>query len=175
MAKRFLEFYPTPRTVIDDLLAILPDLQDDSIFEPCCGDGVVVEALKDKGYNNIESNDIDPRRESDSHFDAIGPANWKKDYDYVITNPPFSQGMDILKLAYHHCRKAVIFLLRLSFLEPVEARGNWLRVHQRKLNIVIPNKRPSYTGDNKTDTVTSAWMIWSKSEKPLLEPQVIYL
>lgn len=175
MAKRLLEFYPTPRKMVDDLLDILPDMKDNSIFEPCVGEGVFVEALMEKGCEDIKTNDIDLKRIAGSHWDAIGPSNWVKDYDFVITNPPFSQAMDILRLSYHHCKIAVIFLLRLSFLEPVMDRASWLKNHQHQLNLVFPKKRPSFTEDGKSDNVTSAWMIWSKTESPLLTPTVIYL
>jgi len=59
----------------------------------------------------------------------------------------------------------VAMLLRLSFLEPtakVNPRGPWLAECPPSRLIVLP--RCSYTGDGRTDSVTTAWMIWLRGD-----------
>jgi hypothetical protein len=65
----------------------------------------------------------------------------------------------------------VVLLLRLSFLEPTDQRGDWLAENPPDMQIVLP--RWSYKENGKTDSVTTAWMVWLRNnsvrfEKPIL-------
>lgn len=144
---------------IDALLEYVPCLNG-YIFEPCVGAGHLVEALKNRDCGPIITNDIDQAVEANCHSDA---RNFKiieieQPWDWVITNPPFSQAFPILKNLLLSARQGVAFLLRLTFLEPTYERGPWLEAHPPDLLIVLP--RFSFTGDGRTDSVTCAWMVW---------------
>ena len=130
------------------------------ILEPCVGRGHLVEALRKRGRGFLTTNDIDP--EVDAHFtlDVSRPfehANIGR-VDWVVTNPPFSKAFEILKQMLPLAHEGVALLLRLSFLEPTYERGAWLAKHPPDLLVVTP--RFSFTGDGKTDSVTTAWYVW---------------
>lgn len=84
----------------------------------------------------------------------------------------------IVRLAVEHAGVGVAMMLRLSFKEPTAtgtrarrltsgilvpaspARGPWLEAHPLTRELVMP--RYSFTGNGKSDSVTTAWMIWSR-------------
>jgi hypothetical protein len=136
------------------------------VLEACCGPGGMAEALHPAF---VITNDIDPSHSAHYHFDAASPELYNRVRpDWTVTNPPFSAVEDILPAAYAGSRVGVAFLLRLSYLEPVAARGqrtgraSWLQRHSHELShLIIVNPRPRFRpGTKNTDSVTVAWMVW---------------
>ena len=80
--------------------------------------------------------------------------------DWVITNPPFNLAYPMLLKSLLNVRVGVAFLLRLSFVEPTNERGDWLEKNPPTGRITLP--RYSFTGDGRSDSVTAEWMIWYK-------------
>lgn len=136
------------------------------VLEPCNGRGHITSTLTSR---SIVTNDINPERSADFHCDATDPEAeiWDgRHYDWVITNPPFSEAHKILPIAFEHADIGVAFLLRLSYLEPTmsrNVRGDWLDKHADQMTnlIILGNPRPSFPPyQRNTDSVTSAWMVW---------------
>ncbi len=158
MARRPHDFYETADWQVRALLE--NTRVAGSIFEPCAGDGAIVDPLRRRGYR-VTTNDLDPVRQADFNADATQPDLWQHiSPDWTITNPPFSHAEAILRRALDTSRVGVAFLLRLSFLEPTRSRGPLLVANPPTSLIVLP--RHSFTGDGKTDSVTCAWMVWAK-------------
>lgn len=166
--RRDADFYPTPAWMTRALVKRLPDLRHQRILEPCSGDGAIVRELTSP---HVVMNDIIERspllpdflldatqRDSWTHFQRFEP------FDLTITNPPFELAFPIAQHALEFSRRGVILLLRLSWLEPTDERGPWLAEHPPDRLIVMP--RHDFRGNGSTDSVTSAWMVWSK-EQPL--------
>lgn len=165
-----LDFYPTDRA----LTAALLDRQfvNGTVAEPCAGNGDIVSVLETvPEVARVITNDIDPEREADFHGDAGDPAAaiyTAGPFDWVITNPPFSEAHKILPLALQFCRVGVAFLLRLNYLEPAtkrNARGEWLdRNADRQTGLfVFGSPRPSFPPYKTNDSVTTAWFVWLRS------------
>ncbi len=171
MTRRANDFYPTPESATEILLKHVP--LSGIIFEPCVGDHAIARVVKRRG--KLYTNDIDKTRDSWFQLDAAKSNSWEDHFaaiaaDWVVTNPPFNVAAQIVPLAFEHAREGIAMLLRLSYLEPVENRGAWLNEHPPTTLIVLP--RISFTGNGKTDNVTVAWMVWSKS---WLDPQRIII
>lgn len=170
--RRELDFYPTETAVTLALLERFSFQHSSSstYLECCAGDGAISRLLLEL-YGNVWSNDIDPDHKwCDFHRDMTKPESWRnfKDavddelsFDWVITNPPFDQAPLILPLAYEHARKGMAMLLRLSYVEPCDNRGEWLEEHPPNHTMIF-NPRPSFTDNKKTDSVTTAWFVWEK-------------
>lgn len=163
--RRPLDFYPTPAGAA--VLATLLDRVEISgrVLEPCAGAGDLADPLAAHGIA-VVTNDVDRRRVVDYHGDAAdaGAACWRGGYDWIVTNPPFRRAAPILATSYDQARIGVAFLLRLTFLEPAAGRGAWLVEHAPHLSdLIILNPRPSFTADNKTDSVTVAWFVWRRA------------
>ena len=135
-----------------------------TVFECCVGDGSVARMFPDC---KLVTNDIDPERAADFHHDAGGEALWNEapKTDWVVTNPPFNAAMPILRRAIDHARVGVVFLLRLSFMEPTRERGPFLSATPPHRQIILP--RWSYKQNGQTDCVTTAWFVWMKSPAPI--------
>ncbi len=158
--------YYTPDWVTDRFIDNFSYLvrSHQTILEPCCGTGAMVERLSDRLSNPITSTDLT----MGAMFDATTPQYWKRHdhFDWVITNPPFNHAARILEHALMNSQYGVAFLLRLSFLEPCPtgktARHEVLSMGEDRLRFCLPlNPRPKFRKDvSATDSVTSAWFIW---------------
>lgn len=160
MSRRENDFYETPAKFVELLLPYLPKIG--TIIEPCSGDGSIANYLKDQGYNVI-TNDVDPKRKTDHHFDASDNSLWDTLYAsaprpwFCVTNPPFNGAVSIAEKAVLHC-EYTIMMLRISFMEPVENRKDFLMAHPPVKQYTC--HRHSFTNDGHTDSVTTAWYFW---------------
>ena len=162
MPRRKNDTYYTPELATRSLLGIVSINSYNSVLEPCSGTGGISNVLTDR-FTRVSTNDIDDSVDAGIHVDYLSvPVGWFPKYDWVITNPPFSLAIDFLKKAREETRVGVAMLLRLSFLEPTRDRGYYLSNNQPNHVIVLP--RISFTGDSKTDSVTTAWMVWIHGE-----------
>jgi hypothetical protein len=160
--RRANDFYPTPSWAERELDRRVPIVG--AVAEPCVGAGDLIRHRTDVAWTN----DIDDAKPATHHMDARSPNAWAlfPPCDWVITNPPFNHALAILDSALDRARVGVAFLLRLSFLEPTTGtarhagRADWLAAHPPCRLIVLP--RISFTGDGNTDSVTCAWMVWSR-------------
>lgn len=166
--RRHNDFYETNDKLTQHLLERV-DIRG-VVAEPCVGDGAISRVLASSDLiTGIITNDIDLKFTADYHGDAADPFHSIWDprevmADWFITNPPFLIASDILPMAYDAARLGVAFLLRLSYLEPCQNRAAWLSEHARWLTdvIIFGQPRPSFTGNGRTDNVTTAWMVWRK-------------
>ncbi len=171
MARRENDFYPTGEGKIgvpwaaQALYSRLPQIH--GIAEPCVGTG---DLIRGRERHVLWTNDIDEQRQAGHHFDAADQACWIKMArpEWVVTNPPFNKAHLVLANALGHAVEGVAMLLRLSFLEPTEARARLLVECPPRRLIVLP--RISFTGDGKTDSVTCAWMVWDHDD--MIEPGI---
>lgn len=179
MTRRANDAYYTPAWQTRALLAH----QEISgvVLEPCAGDFAISDVVSEHLWRKFKDcragetasssmtvNDIHGR--PPYAIDASTPDLYKKEehggvgaVDWVISNPPYQMPLcrDIVAQAVKHARIGVAMLLRLSFLEPtakVNPRGPWLARHPPSRILVLP--RYSYTQDGKSDSCTTAWMIW---------------
>lgn len=174
MARRKNDFYPTPANLtlalIDELSAITykGSGHTSSVYEPCAGKLAISDVFVQVGCK-VTTADIDPTMKVDHILDATREHPAQLKIDWVITNPPFNQAIHILKhfhpmMLTGRIAKGIGFLLRLSFLEPVEDRSEFLKANPPSKLIVLP--RTSFTEDGKTDSVTCAWMVWEREHSP---------
>ncbi|HLO87201.1 MAG TPA: hypothetical protein VK203_19645 [Nostocaceae cyanobacterium] len=171
MARRELDFYKTHQGLTRKLLETVSI--SGKTLECCAGDGAIANIIP---TNLVWTNDINPNHNCDYSLDATKPESWQQfpKVDWVITNPPFSNALGILDLAYQHADVGVAFLLRLSFIEPAGVRAGyrneWLKAHKQNFSnlIVFGNPRPSFTNEG-SDFATVAWMVWRKNHSGRLD------
>ena len=92
-----LAYYPTPDTVIDQILAGYTFSNGDKILEPSCGDGRIMDRLrKNRASLYVTGVEVDPYRaglaRAKGHHVMV--ANFlqcapDEAWDYVVMNPPF--------------------------------------------------------------------------------------
>lgn len=167
------DYYPTPYWMAN---LLFDNLEHDGLFvghsgvkvlEPCVGDGRIVGALRARygDVATIKTNDLDPGWPADTHEDAGDGLSgfWLFPADWIITNPPFAAADRIVPRALCFAPN-VAMLLRITWLEPVATRADFLRRHPPTKLIVMP--RFSFRANGKTDSAPAAWMIWSSLVTP---------
>lgn len=84
--------YFTPKVVADFMIEMANISQNSRILEPSCGEGVFLDLLKQKGFNNLTAFEID--QELAQEFDCVRyesfvSAKIDEKFDLIIGNPPY--------------------------------------------------------------------------------------
>ncbi len=162
-----LDAYYTATKLTESLIQnVLLDCADftDSIYEPCVGKHSITDALHANGFMNLRTNDIDTSLTNvDTRNDAsIYDESLYKQFDWVITNPPYTQPQcqQILENSMKYARKGICMLLRLTYDEPCANRRAFLRNNHMSHQLIF-NPRPKFRTDTKgSDSATSCWFVW---------------
>ena len=88
-------------------------------------------------------------------------------FDLIVGNPPYSKADEFINKSMTLVRKnnskklwIIAFLLKLSYLGS-QYRGKELFVKNPPLEVVAYSRRPSFSGDGKTDGCEYGFFIWS--------------
>ncbi len=175
-----LDFFVTPAYVVE---AILPHLAlGGLVLDPCAGEGNILDVVSDIiGVSNVIAYEIDPTRaavcdskgytainridEGVAAFektvcrDALSSKPWHS-VDLVIMNPPYRRAQEFVERACDEMSSTngtVAALLPLTWVESIK-RYEFHRVCPGDFYFMA--QRPSFTGDNKTDSVGYMWAIY---------------
>lgn len=84
------DFYPTPESAVIPLLRFLNE-DYHKIYEPCAGDGALVDHLERGGQYVCGASDIEPRRRGIKKRDAFRLKLEDVEHaSIIVTNPPWS-------------------------------------------------------------------------------------
>ena len=162
------DFYRTPPEVTVALLNFLEEHGDirpkrgTTIWDPACGTGEMVEAMKEKGYGVVYS-DLYPTSYNRSgipvDFLTDEPPRFV-DYDWIITNPQFSQAEKFIRRALE-LGKPCAFLLKSQFWH---ARSRFALFREHPPSYVLPlTWRPDFLWGAKagSPTMEVLWTVWN--------------
>ena len=143
----------TPGYALDPIVPFIK--KEWRIWEPACGDGMMVDSLRSRGYEVIGS-------------DILTGENFfledRTDWDCIITNPPYSIKYDWLKECYKK-QKPFALLIPVETLGAGKAQRMFNECEteiiflSRRVNFVMPNK--GLTGGGAQFAV--AWFTWGLS------------
>jgi len=163
------DFYPTPSYAVQNLI----DREQfiGNIYEPACGDGAISKVFINNGFD-VYSTDL-----IDRGF-GIGNVNFLnyngKNYDNIITNPPFKYGIKFVEKAKKHANKKVAMFLKTVFLES-SSRYEMFQDKNFPLKTMYQfcKRVPIYKSGIKmknSGLVAYAWFVWEKEydEKPTI-------
>jgi hypothetical protein len=102
--RRKSDFYETPYSMTSHLLEVEDFDKSLTVCEPACGAGAISNILK-KHWNDVVAYDV----EKDFLLEY-------GNYDYIISNPPFSIAYEFVQRAKRVATKKFAFLLPLSYL-----------------------------------------------------------
>lgn len=152
------DFYPTPRWAIEALLD--HERFQGAVLDPACGNGVVVETLKDAGYV-AEGSDLFYHGYGETGVDFF-------EYNYaqnIVTNPPYNVVNEFVEHAIHITESKLALLMRLAFLES-GTRYNRIFSKTPPNRIWVFSERitfyPSGIQTAGSGTTAYAWFIWDK-------------
>ena len=162
------DFYRTPAWCVEVLLEheqLLP-----RVFDPSCGDGAILEVLQEAGHK-VQGLDIDAASAMRAS-DALGAPVWVGDYLSpgrtnppfcdVVMNPPYRQAAEFIRKALERSgpREKVCALLRLNFLGSSRKRLDLVGAGSELRRVIVLSRRPSFTGDGRSDACEYAWFIF---------------
>jgi hypothetical protein len=159
------DLYETPSAAVFALLKAenLPH----HIWEPACGPGSIVSALRGRGHTVWATDLVDYGLEdSESGVDFLMERQSRIDVEAIVTNPPYKLGGEFVEHALALCPR-VYMLLRLAFLES-ERRSNILdggqlaRVHVFKKRLPMMH-RHGWLGPQSSSSIAFAWYCWDRS------------
>lgn len=86
------DYYPTPVEAIMPLIPHLP-LSDTGYWEPCAGDGAMIDVLNTHWHSGscIKASDTEPMRQGISKCDALSTIYVGNEIDMIVTNPPWDR------------------------------------------------------------------------------------
>jgi len=93
--------YFTPEMVADFMVNLTRKPESAKILEPCAGEGVFLNALLKKKYNNLKAFELDASLNNKSpvnieHADFL-TIDWDEKFDVIIGNPPYVRWKNISK------------------------------------------------------------------------------
>ncbi len=167
LAERKDDLYETPDVAIRALMRVekLPEV----VWEPACGPGAIVGALRDGGHKVYATDLVDYGcPDSSSGVDFLMercPSFW---VGAIVTNPPFKLANEFVTHALTLCPR-VIMLLRLAFLESERRRsvldcGHLARVWVFRKRLPMMH-RHGWEGPKASSGMAFAWFCWDQTHK----------
>jgi hypothetical protein len=150
------DLYETPAWVTDALIPHLPK-NIEEVWEPACGSGLMVDALKAHNFKVWES-DI----EKGADFRAA-MATPDHRVNAIITNPPYEFATDFIDRALFLMREPrgmVAMLLRTDF-DHAKLRAPLFSLCSEFSKKVVLTRRIKWFADSKgSPSFNHAWFIW---------------
>lgn len=128
--------YETTKEILKDIKPYINE--NKKIYDPFYCNGLVKKEWKELGF--------DCYNEKEDAFDCVAP-----DFNYLITNPPFSLKKKCLELAFKYDKPFMILL-------PIDILGSlWFGEYFDKLQFIIPKKRYCFYKKNLGEKKSSSW------------------
>jgi hypothetical protein len=168
------DHYPTPSWMTESLIKYA-NIQG-TIFECCCGENNAIAYEFTGRDQDVITNDL--HFEADYNLDATVAKSWEifPEVDWVVTNPPFNQYLQILRHALEKANIGVAFLLRVTADEMVmlnRSRYEWWADHPESLSIKMPRycfAKSSKHDRFSTDSAYCQWFVWRKDNYQYPQP-----
>ena len=169
------DYYVTPQKQIE---LFLKEFEKDcdvfkntnvKILDPCAGGDIQNEMSYPSVIRRIygyEVDTIDIRKDSRAKVKCDYLSySVSKDYDVIITNPPFSKAIEIISSALQDVKFGgyAIMLLRLNFFGS-KSRFDFFKRIMPKF-CYVHHERMSFTPDGKTDSIEYCHMVFQSGYK----------
>jgi SAM-dependent methyltransferase len=166
------DFYETPAWCVDALFEAEPLCGP--YYDPACGTGAILRILAER--DQALGLDIHPPSveaciaeelaaqvadylSSDLRWRAPGDA-WSG--TTIVMNPPYKLAAEFVRAALEDVQpgRKVAALLRLNFLGSSRKRLDLVGPDSHLRAVHVLSRRPSFTGDGRTDACEYAWFVW---------------
>lgn len=155
---------------------VLPEVcEPHLILEPSAGQGVFLECLRE-AYPSaaLYGLDVDPGQyewpceglrgdflgpDSVEALSALAQRHGVDRFDLIIGNPPYTFALEFIERSLALADN-VVFLLRQGFLSSARRHG-FFQEHCPSHVFIVPH-RPSFTGDNRTDSADYCVVAWMR-------------
>lgn len=176
------DFYATDPKTLKAFLDVSIDVfkNVESIHEPCCGQGHLVEAMLPYFKNSIiASTDLIDRGYGLGGVNFLN-CNLDIKADLIITNPPFSLVNDFIKVGLERTNRYLVYLCKIQMLETVGRKEilensplKYIYVHSKRQATWKDGKELDPKGKKWATTMCLAWFVWDKKYNG--EPMVRFI
>lgn len=154
------DFYPTPPNIVEDILR--REKLVGSILEPACGDGTMIRVLR-RYYPEslIGGFDLYPRTPGIRRMDFM---SYKKEWDNIITNPPYNQFLPFLMHSLELAKDKVIMIFPLTYLS---GKSRYKEVYSKNppARVYVYTYRVCMNpGEGAKNRIDFCWGVWEKGE-----------
>lgn len=176
------DFYATNPKDVKDFLNAYGEIKG-SVLEPCIGAGHLAKTVYENNPDvTISSYDIVDRKSGFSTtIQDFLKADIKADFDYVITNPPYSLAEEFIRKSLTCVKEngKVIMFLKLQFLEGVGRKDLFDNFPPKEIYVCRKRANPLRAGSEidpstgkkwASSTICFAWFVWEKGFKG--EPKI---
>lgn len=156
------DWYVEPKWCIDALTDRVSFIG--MIHDPCCGIGTIPMVVNGTGADLIDRGFGYPVRDF---------LKDDRDYDNIVTNPPYGIAQDIIEHALNHSRHQVAALVQTKFLSS-QRRHKLFSRPETKL-VVVFSRRPSMPpgemlvrhgeGVRGNGSIDFCWVVWDRAHK----------
>lgn len=170
------DFYPTPSWVVEALGQHVY-LEQRRVWEPACGRGHMVDALRELGAK-VHGSDIKPMCRGGVKFDFLNGTT-RRVFDLLVTNPPYGERG---KLAEAFLTRALTYNRQVCLLLPADydsAKSRWkfFRDERRFMSKIVLTKRIVWftrkDGVREAPKENHAWYVWRSGPRDH-EPELLY-
>jgi len=144
---------------------------DKNIWEPCAGHHLIVDKLKEHGYNVYASDIAEYEGYEHAIHDFINE-DFSKDFIWtgdIITNPPYNLSTDFTVKALDVLQPGhkLAMFLRLQYLEGATRYNKVFKENPPKTVYVFTNRQTSSKVDDFTtgSAIAYCWYVWEKGYK----------
>ena len=151
--RRKNDFYPTPPECTVALLEFLENrhliTRNTKIWEPACGENAMVDVMQQRGYNVIGTDIIYDQDYLTTEIDT-------DQYDWIITNPPFSLAKEFIEVSAKR-NKPFALLLKSQFWHAAKRLSIFQDLQP---TFVLPLAwRPDFLGKGAS-LIDVIWVVW---------------
>jgi hypothetical protein len=155
--RKALDQYETPAWVTLALVPHLPEIND-MIWEPACGSGKMVAALRQAGFD-VTGSDI-----ADGVDFLCHPA--KSGIGAIITNPPYALAREFIERAWHfNSVRVVAMLLRTDFDHAATRAHLFAGCPTSAKKVVLTKRIRWFEGSDGSPSFNHCWMIWDRQHR----------
>ncbi len=179
----------TRNRVVDDYYATPPEatkaildkeILEGSILEPACGEGHISKVVKEYYPNSeVVSTDLVNRNYGQGDIDFL-TYDFNRNFDNIITNPPFKYAKEFIERALKLANKKVIMFAKIQLLESESRRSLFEKYPPKYIYVFSKRVNPWRNGDPLDEkgkpwssTMCFAWFVWEVGFKG--EPTVRWI
>ena len=163
--RKKLDAYYTPRTMAFNCVHAMGVRENVRCLEPSAGGGAFADPLLFFSKQYPVTVDLDESTNPEYHGNFLEIHDKLGTFDVIAGNPPYSHALEFVQagLSILNPGGSLGFLLRLGFL--ASQRRSKFFAENPVTELHILSKRPSFTGDGRTDGSEYAFFVWRKGSE----------
>lgn len=157
-----LNFFPTPLWATRALCEYVIDIRGRAVWEPACGEGHMVRALKEYAAS-VRASDVHNYGWGHLIADFLFLGRTYEKAEWIITNPPFQLAEEFICTALDVSTRGVAIFARTQFIESIGRYERLFRDRPPSIVAQFSERVPIVKGvvDEDVSSATAyCWLVW---------------